>query len=64
MSLGNKNSLKEQKIAHQFPGGEMPAKWSASYKTLVTKGRRERKRQRQRRGYGERKGGGRTGKVF
>lgn len=45
MSLGNKNSLEEQKIAHQFPGGKMPTKWSVSYKTLVTKGRWERRRQ-------------------
>lgn len=56
MSLGNKTSLKEQKVAHQFPRRRTPAKWSVSYKTLVTKGRWE-QRQRQGRWEKERKGG-------
>lgn len=37
LSPGNKNGLKEQKIAHQFPRRKMPAWWSMSYKTSATK---------------------------
>lgn len=37
------------------PQGKMPARWSVSYKTLVTKGRWERRRQRQRRWGSERR---------
>ena len=56
--------LERTKDCISIPWRKMPAKWSVSYKTLVTRGGWERRRQRQRKWGSERKGGRREVKGF